>query len=164
MCDMAHRSEVPANRTGSAVTDPFGALHREMDRLFEDFSRGQPWRSLWGDGAGMALRPVVDIDEGDDGTLTVTAELPGIDDKDIEVQVDDSMLTIRGEKRVEREEKKQNRHVSERSYGAFARRIALPFEADPDTVTARFDKGVLTVTVPRPPEAKAKARRIDVTS
>jgi HSP20 family protein len=155
---------MPATRSGSALTDPFGALHREMDRLFEDFSQGEPWRSLWGDGGGMALRPVVDIDEGDDGTLTVTAELPGIDDKDIEVQVDDSMLTIRGEKRIEHDETKHNRHVSERSYGAFARRIALPFEADPDQVKAHFERGVLTVTVPRPPEAKAKARRIEVQS
>lgn len=162
---MAHRSNVPAARRGDAPMDPFGALHREMDRLFEDFSRGQPWRSLWGEtGAATALRPVIDIDEGDDGTLTVTAELPGIDEKDIEVQLDDTMLTIRGEKKVEREEDKKNRHVSERSYGAFARSISLPFEADPEKVTARFDKGVLTVTVPRPAEAKAKTRRINVKS
>lgn len=159
---MADRTQSPARRAEGMPTDPLGALHREMNRMFEDFSRALPWQPTAGWVGAGALRPVIDIDEDDDGTITVTAELPGIEEKDIEVQLNDRALIIRGEKRYEHEEKKKERHLTERSYGAFARTIGLPFEADPERVSASFDKGVLKVTVPRPAEAAPKNRRIEV--
>ena len=76
--------------------------------------------------------------------------------------MDDGRLTVRGEKKQEKEEKKKDYHLVERSYGSFARSIALPFEANPDQVKAKFANGVLTVTVPKPPEAKAKQKKIPV--
>lgn len=159
---MAERSQIPARRSETAPTDPLGALHREMNRLFDDFSRGFPWQAMPGWVAGGATRPVIDVDEDEHGTLTVTAELPGIDEKDVEVQLNERALVIRGEKRYEHEEKKKERHLMERSFGSFSRTIGLPFEADPDTVTASFDRGVLKVVVPRPAEAKSKSRKIEV--
>ncbi|MEQ8968678.1 MAG: Hsp20/alpha crystallin family protein [Azospirillaceae bacterium] len=149
--------------TSRDLFNPFDSPHREMDRLFDEFSRGLPFgglrRQIEG---GLTVWPSMDVAESDDGTVTVTAELPGIDEKDLTVDLHDNVLTIRGEKKSERKESKQDYHMSERSYGAFSRRIALPFEADPDKVTAHVGKGVLTVTVPRPPEAQKKARRIEV--
>ena len=90
------------------------------------------------------------------------ADLPGVDEKDVEVVLSDGRLTIKGEKKLEKEEKKQDYYLHERSYGSFARSVALPFEADPDQVKASFAKGVLTVTVPKPPEVKAKQKKIPI--
>jgi len=164
---MADKS-TPPTETGSSgrdVFNPFDSLHREMNRLFDEFSRGfplAPFRGPASAAGGPALWPSVDVAEADDGTLTVTAELPGIDENDLSVDLHDNVLTIRGEKRSEREDGKHDVRLTERSYGSFARRLALPFEADPEKVSASVDKGVLTVTVPRPPEAQKKARRIEV--
>jgi len=159
---MAERSQIPARRAETVPADPLGALHREMNRLFDDFSRGFPWQAMPGWATGGATRPLIDVDEDENGTLTVTAELPGIDEKDVEVQLNERALVIRGEKRYEHEEKKKERHLMERSFGSFSRTIGLPFEADPDKVTASFDKGILKVTVPRPAEANSKSRKIEV--
>ena len=105
--------------------------------------------------------PLIDVAETDDG-LTVTAELPGMEDKDIEVDLTNNVLTLKGEKKSETEEKKADYHFRERSYGSFQRSIAVPFDVDPETVEAGFAKGVLTITLPRPPEAKRTTRRIEV--
>jgi HSP20 family protein len=138
--------------------EPFSPLRRDMERLFEDFSRN------FG-GAAPALRtgmaPQIDVSETDAG-VTIEAELPGVDEKDVEVVLSDGRLTIKGEKKQETEEKKKDYHVVERTYGSFARLIARPFMADPDKVKARFLKGVLTVTVPKPPEVKAKEKKIAI--
>jgi HSP20 family protein len=107
------------------------------------------------------MAPRVDVSETDT-ELKIEAELPGIDEKDVEVVLSDGRLTIKGEKKQEKEEKKKDYHLLERSYGSFARSIALPFEADPDQVKASFAKGVLTVTVPKPPEVKAKEKKIAI--
>jgi HSP20 family protein len=141
--------------------EPFTSLRRDMDRLFEGFSArprlGPPAIA----GAGMA--PRVDVSETET-EIRIEAELPGVDEKDVEVVLSDGRLTIKGEKKQEREEKKEKKkekkekkdfHLVERSYGSFARSIGLPFEADPGQVKASFAKGVLTVTVPKP-EAKEK--------
>jgi HSP20 family protein len=130
-----------------------------MERLFEDFSRDFGWGPPAT--AGTAMAPRVDVSETDT-ELKIEAELPGIDEKDLEVIFSDGRLTIKGEKKQEKEEKKKDYHTVERSYGSFARSIVLPFEADPNKVKATFAKGVLTVTVPKPPEVKAKEKKIPV--
>lgn len=162
---MADKSVTPARPfrpgflTGNGGVDPFRSLHRQMDRLFEDFSRELHWPRLE-DATGMTM-PLVDVAETDDG-LTVTAELPGMEEKDIEVDLTNNILTVKGEKKSETEEKKADFHFRERSYGSFSRSIPLPFEVNPDAVEAGFAKGVLTITLPRPPESKRTTRRIKV--
>ena len=141
------------------VWEPFASLRRDMERVFEDFSRDLGWGPPALARVGMA--PRIDVSETD-SEIKLEAELPGVDEKDVEVVFEDGRLTVRGEKKEEKEEKKQDYYLLERSYGSFARSIALPFEADPDKVKASFAKGVLTVTVPKPPEAKAKQKKIPI--
>ncbi|MFQ5958096.1 MAG: Hsp20/alpha crystallin family protein [Alphaproteobacteria bacterium] len=139
--------------------DPFRSLHREVDRLFEDFMRGldiPPFRT--GDGL---MVPDVDVAETDK-EIQVSVELPGVDEKDIEVSLSDGVLTIRGEKRVEKEEKDKEYHRLERSYGAFERALTMPVAIDEDKVDATFAKGVLTITVQKKPGAKAAKHKIKV--
>jgi HSP20 family protein len=144
---------------GRDIWEPFGSLRRDMERAFEDFSRDFGWGPPAAAGAGMA--PRVDVSETET-ELKVEAELPGVEEKDVEVVLSDGRLTIKGEKKQEKEEKKKDYHMVERSYGSFARSIVLPFEADPNQVKASFAKGVLTVTVPKPPEVKAKEKKIAI--
>jgi HSP20 family protein len=141
------------------IWEPLSSLRRDMERVFEDFSRDFGWGPPVT--AGMAVAPRVDVSETDT-EIKLEAELPGVDEKDVEVVLSDGRLTIKGEKKQEKEEKKKDFHLVERSYGSFARSIALPFEADPDQVKAKFANGVLTITVPKPPEVKAKEKKIPI--
>jgi HSP20 family protein len=129
-----------------------------MERVFEDFSRDFSWGLP---AAGTAVAPRIDVSETDT-EIKIEAEMPGVDEKNVEVVLSNGRLTIKGEKKQEKEEKKKDYHVVERSYGSFARSIGLPFEADPGQVKASFAKGVLTVTVPKPPEVKAKEKKIPI--
>jgi HSP20 family protein len=144
---------------GRGLWEPFGSLRRDMERLFEDFSRD------FGSGApalaGGATAPRIDVSETE-GEIRIEAELPGVDEKDVEVVLSNGRLTIKGEKKQEREQKKKDYHLVERSYGSFARSIGLPFEVDPDKVDASFAKGVLTITVPKPADVKAKEKKIPI--
>lgn len=140
--------------------DPFWGLRRDMDRLFEDFFRGS---GVARPDEGQTMAPRIDISETDNA-IEVCAELPGVEEKDLDVQLNGDMLTIRGEKKSDREEKDKNYHMVERSYGSFARTIQLPFSAEPNKVQASFDKGVLTVTLPKPQEAQKSSKRIEVKS
>jgi HSP20 family protein len=155
------RSLVPfGNDNGRAVQPPtvFGSLHREIDRLFDDFARG----ALTGLQQGQdRLVPSMDITENDK-EIVVTAEMPGLERKDIDISIDDDVLTIRGEKKVEEEKKdeKQNFHVTERAYGVFFRAIQLPNGVDPSKVQASMQNGVLKVTIPKP--ASSQAKKIEV--
>ncbi len=108
--------------------DPFGSLFREVQKTFEDFSQRTPFARFSSD----TLSPKIDIAESKDA-IDVTAELPGVDEKDLDVTLANGMLTVRGEKRTERNEqdKDKNWHVVERSYGSFSRAIPLPFDPDP---------------------------------
>jgi HSP20 family protein len=144
---------------GGDVLEPFASLRRDMERLFEDFSRDLGWGPPAT--AGTAVAPRIDVSETD-SEIKIEAEMPGVEEKDVEVVLSNGRLTIKGEKKQEKEEKKKDYHFVERSYGSFARSIGLPFEADPSKVQARFDKGVLTVTVPKPPEVKAKEKKIPI--
>jgi HSP20 family protein len=144
---------------GGELWEPFGSLRREMERLFEDFSRDFGWGAPAT--TGMALAPRVDVSETE-SELKIEAELPGIDEKEVEVVLSQGRLTIKSEKKQEKEEKKKDYHLVERSYGSFTRSIPLPFEAAADQIKASFAKGVRTVTVPKPPEVKAKERKIAI--
>ena len=137
-------------RRGTAEDDPFLAMQKEVNRLFEDFGRGSVSRF-----ASAEVVPRIDVAETD-SAIEVTAELPGIDEKDVDVVLRDDVLTIKGEKKSEREEKKKDYHLVERSYGSFQRSIRLPFEADGETVKASFVKGVLKISVAKPTEVKEK--------
>jgi HSP20 family protein len=133
-------------------------LHRQVNRLFDDlFDRGTSGGMQgWTGGTGW---PQLEIDQ-QEGRLQVTAELPGVNEDDVELTIEDGMLTLAGEKRSER---KDDNGYSERSYGRFERRIALPPDVDEDGCQADFKNGVLTVTLPRSQE-KARGRRIPLGS
>jgi HSP20 family protein len=139
--------------------DPFGSLFREVQKTFEDFSR-RP--ALTGFGSDV-LTPKIDIAETKD-EVNVTAELPGVDEKDVDVTLGEGMLIIRGEKKSERDEtdKDRNWHVVERSYGSFSRSIALPFAPDASKVEANFDKGILRIRLPKPAEVASKQQKIEI--
>ena len=139
---------------------PFGNLRREIDRLFDDFDRGAwgfpfrrsliDWEPRWlGETA-----PAVDVAEKDKA-FEITAELPGMDQNNIEVKLANGVLTIKGEK-------KKNYHMSERRYGSFERSFEVPDGVDEDKIEASFNKGVLTVTLPKSVEAQKSAKTIAV--
>lgn len=146
--------------------NPLAELHQEVDRLFDSFmSDLRPWRSglrFWDEREGE-LVPKVDVSETDKD-IQVTADLPGIDEKDIEVTLSDGVLTIKGERKAEKEEKdeKKSYHRVERSYGLYSRSISLPGEVEEDKVKASFAKGVLTVTMPKSAKARSKVKKISV--
>lgn len=173
------KSDRPATPSASAPAPaPAQGLQRlqeEVDRLFEDFAAGWPMpyfgRRLFDldpfRGAERALAPMqaltpsVDISETDK-ELRVTAELPGIAEKDIEVVLSDDVLTIKGEKREEEEEKNKDYYVTERRYGSFHRAFRLPDTVDKDKIDASFDQGVLTIRAPKTAKAKSSQKRIKV--
>jgi HSP20 family protein len=153
---MELKSLIPVGRSRNVARrewSPFDTLQREIDRLFLDFGRGLPALGA------PSLAPTIDVAETDK-EIEITAELPGLEEKDVEVNVADNVLTIRGEKKAEKEEKDKNYQIVERSYGAFARTIELPDGVDPDAIKASIAKGVLKVTVPKP--APAKAKKVEV--
>jgi HSP20 family protein len=159
---MSIRSMVPGAAGRGELSPgggPFGTLQREINRLFDDAFRGFGVPAF-GEESPL-LRPAVDVKETD-RALEVSVELPGIDEKDIEVTVSDGTLTIRAEKKAERESEEADYHLMERSYGSFCRSLALPFAVDQDKVTAVFDKGVLKLALPKPPEMAAKVRKVEI--
>ena len=143
--------------------DPFLSLHREVNRLFDDafrsFGSGLP--AFSGFSAFGGGWPSVEISD-DEKEIKVTAEVPGLEEKDIEVLLEDGVLTLRGEKRSEIEDK--DRQFSERYYGRFERRIPLGYEVTEDKVDARFRNGVLTVTLPKSEKAQSQVKRIAIKS
>jgi len=161
-----------ASDTASAMEawQPLDSLRQEIDRLFDDFGRGfwQPFRRslfavepFWRRELKLAAMPAVDVAESDKA-FELAAELPGMDEKNIEVKVVDGNLTIKGEKQEEREEKKKDYYLHERRFGSFERSFELPEGVDVDKIEAAFKKGVLTVTLPKKPEAQKPAKKIEV--
>lgn len=163
------RKIVPYKREGNLAvkreeSEPFGLLRREIDRLFDDFTRGftlEPFRML--EERTRTFSPVVDVTESEKD-ITVTVELPGMDEKDIELSITDGQLTIQGKKREEKEEKKKGYYRMERSFGEFSRVIALPAGVETDKVSAGFRKGVLRITIPRSKEARTETKKIPIQS
>ena len=156
------KSLIPVGRQrGVARADnPFVSLQNEIDRLFDDFTRGFPSLSM-GNGGMTAMVPTMDVAETDK-EIEITAELPGLEEKDVQINVADNILTIRGEKKAEKEQKDKNYRMVERSYGAFERSLELPEGVNADAIKASIDKGVLKVTVPKP--APAQVKKIEVKS
>jgi HSP20 family protein len=161
----APRNEQPA--AGGAIS-PILQLHREIDRLFDDAFRGfgfpalamPRWPSEW---PGI-LKPAVDIQETDK-QYKIALEVPGVEEKDIQITLDDDVLVVRGEKRHEQEQKEGGFHRIERSYGSFQRALNLPDDANQDTVKADLKHGVLTITIDkREASAPKRGRSIPINS
>jgi HSP20 family protein len=154
------KSLIPVGRQRSVARagNPFVSLQNEVDRLFDDFTRGFP--SIAGGAADVTL-PTMDVAETDK-EIEITAELPGLEEKDVQLNVSDNILTIRGEKKAEKEQKDKNFRLVERSYGSFERSLELPEGVNADGIKAAIDKGVLKVVVPKP--APAQVKKIEVKS
>ncbi len=147
---------------------PLLGLQRDMDRMFEDFmqSFGREWGLgltpfLYESDSLGSVYPKVNVSESDKA-IEIAAELPGLDEKDVEILLADDTLTIKGEKKLDKEDKKKNYYRFESSYGSFSRAIPLSADVDRDKVEASFRKGVLTVTLPKTEEAKSHVKRIEV--
>ena len=140
---------------------PFGEfdrMRRDMDRLWDSFLEGVPGRR--GEERGEWL-PSLDVSETKN-ELVVKAEVPGMDHKDIDISLSNGVLTIKGEKKQEREEKEADYHLVERSYGSFVRSVQLPIEVQGDKINASYMDGIVRITLPKSEEAKKKEIKIKV--
>lgn len=164
---MAIRSLIPWRSREQSLErseDPFFSLQREVNRLFDRF--WDEWDDFglsrsWVDGTTGLFRPKVDVVEDDD-EFVVTAEVPGIDEKDIDISIQDGVLLIRGKKEEEKEQEGKERYRYERVYGSFHRSIPLPGEIDDSKVTAQLKNGVLKITLPKTEEAQKSVKKIPV--
>jgi len=142
--------------------DQMEALHKEMDRLFEN-----AMSSSWGEPLltrpmlREAVMPVIDETE-DEKAFHISVELPGMEEKDVEITLSDRRLTIQGEKKQDKEEERKDFYRRERSYGSFRRTLELPGEVDASAIEASFKKGVLMIELPKTKEAQAKVKHIDI--
>ena len=161
---MAKDKETQSRQVAPRYSDPFGTLRSEMDRLFDSFMGGLPtFPSMFGAGGtrAFALSPSMDVKETDK-EIVVETELPGLEEKDISLTVHNGILTIQGEKKLDYDEEKENYHVMERRYGSFQRSLRLPETVDDTKIDARFDNGVLKVTLPKRPELTREQRKIAI--
>jgi HSP20 family protein len=143
--------------------DPFSAMRAEIDRVFDSFlgrSFGRIPALARADDSDV-VTPSIDVRETET-EFVIEAELPGMDEKDVSVTLNDGVLTLKGEKKSEREEKQDDYHLMERSYGSFQRSFQVADAVDADKVKASFDKGVLKVTMPKRPEAVKAEKRIPI--
>ena len=136
----------------------FDKMRKEMDRLWDSFFEGGLRRRAEGGGEWL---PSLDVSETKN-ELVVKAEVPGMDPKDIDISLSDGMLTIKGEKKQEKEEKEADYHLVERSYGAFTRSVQLPKEVQSEKINASYKNGILKITLPKSEEAKKKEIKIKV--
>jgi HSP20 family protein len=160
----------PEAASGMQMLRPFENLRREVDRLFEDFTMSPfrlPFRRpafdiepFWSPDSWVAV-PAIDYVERDNA-FEVHADLPGMDEKDIEVKLSGGVLTIKGEKHEEKEEEKPDFHLRERRFGSFVRSLRVPETVDTNKIEASFKKGVLTVMLPKTAEAQKPAKTIEV--
>ena len=150
---------------------PFNSLRREIDQLFDEFDGGvwrwpfrrsffdlEPFRRIE---AVFGAAPAVDVTETDKA-YEIAAELPGMSDKNVEVKLADGVLTIKGEKQEEKEEKKKDYYLNERNFGSFQRAFQVPDGVDVDNIEASFKNGVLMVTLPKSAQTQKTAKKIDV--
>jgi HSP20 family protein len=152
----------PAETSASRPRDIFLAMRDEMDRMFERFEHGFPrWPSLLRQSHDTGMVPELDVRENTD-SITIEAELPGVEEKDVSVILTNGILTIKGEKKQNKEETNENYYLAERSYGAFERSLRLPETIDQAKIEAKFDKGVLKVKAAKKPEAVKAARKIEI--
>jgi HSP20 family protein len=150
---MALEAWRPKRALAGAPWQELERIEERMEDMFRSFSRGFPW--AWPRERGAGWMPPLDMVERKDEIL-LRVDLPGLQEKDIEVNVQDGMLTLRGERKEEREEKEEDYYYCERSLGKFSRSLPLPAGVDAEHVKATFKNGVLEVHLPRTKEAKAK--------
>jgi HSP20 family protein len=170
MAEPGSKVPVQSEKSPSRIpqqSERFERFRREMDRLFDDFTGGLLRGSLFGptpfrrpEGAFRTM-PAMDVAETDKA-YEITVELPGLDEKNIEVKVANDILSIKGEKQEETEEKEKDYYRRERSFGSFERSFQLPDDVEPDKIEATFKKGVLSVTLPKSAEARHQAKKIEV--
>jgi len=162
--------KAPEVKTTPQAWQPLETLRQEVDRLFDDFGRGfwRPFRRsvldiepIWQREVTWAGTPAADVVEKEKA-YEITAELPGLDEKNVEVKVANGGVTIKGEKQEEKEEKKKDYYLHERRFGSFERYFRIPEGVDTDKIEASFKKGVLTVTLPKKPEAVKPEKKIEV--
>jgi HSP20 family protein len=162
--------QVPVKASSEVTKHPWLDLRREVDEVFDRFSRGwgTPRWPAWDmfkdfdvPFARASSLPQVDVSETN-SAYEVSAELPGVEEKDMDVSISDGMLVIKGEKRDEREKKAKDYHLTERSYGEFRRSFRVPDNVEPDKITASFSKGVLKVSLPKSKKTTSKERSIPV--
>ncbi len=170
MAEKSTQVQVKKSSPATGAGHSLSSLRDRWDSLFDDFLADFPRWPSWRRPldieplrrlSGGDLIPAVDIKEQDNSYL-ISAELPGMEDKDIAVEVQDDLLVLRGEKRAEREEKDKGYHLTERSYGSFTRSFRLPPDADAGKASASFGKGVLNISVPKSAEAQGKVKKIDI--
>lgn len=159
--EVSQQKSEPAPRPRGVFED----MRDEMNRVLQRFEGGWPhWAASavrWP--AANVVVPELDVHDNDK-EIIVEAELPGVEEKDITVTFDNGYLTIKGDKKVEREEKKENYYLAERSFGSFQRSLRLPDTFDDSKIEARFDKGVLRISAPKRPEAKTSERKIEISN
>jgi HSP20 family protein len=151
---MRVRSLVPSNERNDVARPAallFGPLHREIDRLFSEFSQGPGALQR----SSVNLIPNIDVSETDK-EIDISVEMPGLKRSDIEISLEDNVLTIRGEKRIEANRNDKNVFVNERAYGVFLRTIELPPGIDSANIAATMSNGVLRVTIPKPANSETK--------
>jgi HSP20 family protein len=164
------KAETASPSTRAREWRPFEGLRSQVDRLFHDFETGflqSPFYrdvdNFWRRDVAFPVTPAVDIIENDNA-FEITAELPGLDAKNIELGLSDDVLTIKGEKKEEKEEKTKDRYVSERRYGSFRRSVQLPSSIDAGKIEANYKSGILTITLPKSAEAQKKQTVIPITT
>jgi len=152
---MRLRSLIPSREPNVLMRPDLGlfGLHREIDRLFSEFAQGT------GPNGTANIMPNIEISESDKA-IEISAEMPGLSRKDVEISIEDDTLTIRGEKRIEEGQKDKNVQHSERTYGVFLRVLQLPPGIDPSSVQATMSNGVLKITIPK--RAKPEPKKIEV--
>lgn len=176
MAETNKKTPTVSQKTGSSLSefgrdwDPFASLHREMDQLFGALRGGlrSPFGSselepFWRRGSAVSAAPAVDIVETDK-QYEVTAELPGLTPENIDVKLANGRLTIKGEKKEEKEEKKEGYHLSERRYGSFQRSFTVPEGIDTEKVSAEFANGLLKIVMPKTAEVQQKEKKIEIKS
>jgi len=156
-------SKGQGGRLPSRYQDPFQSFRTEMDRLFDSFLGGAPSLASLRQGfsGAQVVTPTLDVKENEK-EIVVKADLPGLDEKDINLTIHNGVLSLRGEKKSEHTDERENYHVMERSYGSFQRSIRLPDTIDEDKAEARFDKGVLTISLPKRPETVSTQKKIEI--
>ena len=149
----------------SADYSPVAYFHNEIDRMFDHFFDQWPFwgsdRPLSSGLTGSLIKPTLDL-SATDKAYTISVEIPGVDEKDVKLELANDTLTIRGEKRQEKEEKEKNYYRMERSYGTFQRVLSLPEDADQEKIKANFKKGILTIKLPKKAMPESYVKRIEV--
>jgi HSP20 family protein len=160
------RSE--GQRQPARMNNPLFDLRNEIDTLFDRFFSGSPFGPFGGPPDAQPLRqrfggmmPKVDVSETE-REIQIVAELPGLKQEDVELSLDNDLLTLRGETSSSRDEKDKQYHLTERSYGRFERSFRLPETIDREKISANFENGLLTVTLPKSARAQQKAKRIEI--